>query len=61
MDMNRRTLLKALVAALAAAPLAACGRRGSLVPPDGGTYPGHYPRTGYPNDKPKTDPAEEPE
>ncbi len=59
--MTRRTLLQALVAVLATAPLAACGRRGNLLPPDGGTYPGHYPKTGYPADKSKTNPAEEPE
>jgi predicted small lipoprotein YifL len=51
--MTRRTLLQALAAALAAAPLAGCGRRGNLVPPEDGIYPGHYPRTGYPQEKTK--------
>jgi hypothetical protein len=44
-------LVRALLAALAAAPVAACGRRGSLIPPEGGIYPAQYPRVGFPSKK----------
>lgn len=40
--MVRRIVLIVLLTALAA-PLSACGRRGSLEPPEGSTYPRTYP------------------
>ncbi|OAN65505.1 hypothetical protein [Magnetospirillum moscoviense] len=60
--MNRRTLLAALAGALACAPLAACGRRGSVIPPEGSTYPRHYPNVRFPSEKKTEQPSEnEPE
>ena len=44
--MKRRMLLLAL----ATAPLAACGRKGRPVPPDGATYPRKYPEITFPED-----------
>ena len=40
--MTRRLLILALVLALAA-PLAACGRKGAPMPPEGSEYPRKYP------------------
>ena len=36
--------------ALAAAPLAACGRKGRPLPPEGATYPRRYPEVTFPED-----------
>lgn len=36
--------------ALAAAPLAACGRKGRPIPPEGATYPRQYPNVTFPED-----------
>ena len=40
--MLRRLLILALIVALTA-PLAACGRKGAPVPPEGSEYPRKYP------------------
>ncbi|MBF0326619.1 MAG: hypothetical protein HQL42_16315 [Alphaproteobacteria bacterium] len=57
--MNRRALLAALAAALIAAPLTACGRRGSLIPPEGSTYPRRFPNIRFPNEKKPEQPSED--
>lgn len=36
--------------ALAAAPLAACGRKTRPLPPEGATYPRKYPNVTFPED-----------
>ncbi len=54
--MNRRAVI---LAALAVLPLAACGRRGKPVPPEGSVYPRHYPKIEFPDEK--RAPAPEPE
>ena len=51
--MLRRLVLIVLVALLAT-PLAACGRRGPLKPPEGTTYPRIYPGD-YSKTEPKPD------
>lgn len=57
--MTRRSLLVALATALIAAPLAACGRRGSLIPPEDATYPRRFPSIGYPSEKQPDRPSED--
>lgn len=37
--------------ALAAAPLAACGRKSRPLPPEGATYPRKYPEVTFPEDE----------
>jgi predicted small lipoprotein YifL len=39
-----RILVAALVIVLASTALSACGKKGSLTPPDGSTYPQQYPK-----------------
>ncbi|MBI2241624.1 MAG: hypothetical protein HYU59_12575 [Magnetospirillum gryphiswaldense] len=43
--MKRRMLLMIL----AAAPLAACGRKSRPLPPEGATYPRQYPNVTFPD------------
>jgi hypothetical protein len=57
--MNRRALLAALAAAVIAAPLAACGRRGALILPEDSTFPRHYPHVRFPAEKKPNRPAED--
>ncbi|CAA7618151.1 Secreted protein [Magnetospirillum sp. LM-5] len=57
--MNRRALLAALAGALACAPLAACGRRGNVIPPEGSTYPRRYPNVRFPSESKPEQPAED--
>lgn len=47
--MARKLLMLVLVVAMAA-PLAACGRKGKLIPPEGSTYPRTYPEITFPED-----------
>lgn len=47
MGMKRRILLLAALTA----PLAACGRKGRPIPPDGATYPRKYPDITFPQDE----------
>lgn len=54
--MNRRAVILAVLAAL---PLAACGRRGKPIPPEGAVYPRHYPKIEFPDEQQA--PAPEPE
>jgi predicted small lipoprotein YifL len=43
--MVSRRIVALLIAALTLAPgLAACGKRGDLIPPAGSTYPQPYPK-----------------
>lgn len=45
--MKRRILLLAALTA----PLAACGRKGRPIPPEGATYPRKYPDITFPRDE----------
>lgn len=42
--VTSRMIVAALIMVLAAAGLSACGKKGSLTPPDGSTYPQQYPK-----------------
>ncbi len=40
----KKIIVTALTLVIAASALTACGKRGSLTPPDGSTYPQQYPK-----------------
>ena len=42
--VSQRIMVAMLVVVLATLGLSACGKKGSLTPPDGSTYPQPYPK-----------------
>lgn len=46
-----RTLITLILVAAMAVPLAACGRRGKPVVPEGSTYPRTYPDITFPDNQ----------